>query len=273
MKKAHSKGNRRIADIPVVIFCGGRGSRLKEETEVIPKPLVPIGERPILWHIMKIYYAQGFRRFILLLGYKGEKIKDYFCNYMLYTSDFTLSPHAHSAKAVYHQRPAEDWHITFVETGLNTQTGGRLRQIESYIKTPFFMLTYGDGVGNVDLKKLMGTHRAKKRLVTMTGVFPPSRFGEVLIEKGEVIGFNEKPARTDVLVNSGFYAVDRKIFQSLRDDDSLNFEKDVLPSLAERGQLSVYPHDGYWQCMDTIRDMEVLQSEWEGRTAPWKVWR
>lgn len=273
MKKAHRRGKTKLSDVPVVIFCGGRGSRLKEETEIIPKPLVPIGERPILWHIMKIYHAQGFRRFILLLGYKGEKIKDYFCNYMLYTSDFTLSPQVHSAKATYHRRPAEDWHITFVETGLNTQTGGRLRQVENYIKTPFFMLTYGDGVGNVDLRKLVDSHTAKKRLVTMTGVFPPSRFGEVLLKNGEVVGFNEKPARTDMLVNSGFYAIDRDIFRSLREDDSLNFEKEVLPSLAEKGELAVYPHDGYWQCMDTIRDMEVLQGEWESGNAPWKVWR
>ncbi|MBI4093795.1 glucose-1-phosphate cytidylyltransferase [Candidatus Kaiserbacteria bacterium] len=258
--------------MPVVIFCGGRGSRLKEETEIIPKPLVPIGERPILWHIMKMYYAQGFRRFILLLGYKGDKIKDYFCNYMLYASDFTLSPRAHAAKASFHRRPAEDWHITFVETGLDTQTGGRLRQIESYIKTPFFMLTYGDGVGDIDLKKLIATHREKKKLVTLTGVFPPSRFGEVLLENGDVVGFNEKPARTDVLVNSGFYVVDRSIFTSLRDDNSLNFEKEVLPSLAERRELAVHPHGGYWQCMDTIRDMEVLNAAWASSDAPWKVW-
>src|SRR3989344_5633852 len=170
LKKARKKAKKMdVSDIPVVIFCGGRGTRLKEETEIIPKPLVRIGDRPILWHIMKIYYAQGFRNFVLLLGYKGEKIKEYFSNYMLYTSDLTLSPGKNGAKARFHTKPAENWHITFVETGLDTQTGGRLKKAEKYIKTPVFMLTYGDGVADGDLAKLLKTHRSKKRLRTVSG--------------------------------------------------------------------------------------------------------
>jgi len=259
-------------DIPVVIFCGGRGSRLKEETEVIPKPLVPIGDRPILWHIMKIYYAQGFRHFVLLLGYKGEKIKEYFCNYMLYTSDFTLEPRGSGATAQFHSKPAEDWRITFVETGLDTQTGGRLKKAAKYISGPEFMLTYGDGVANIDLSKLLETHRDKRRMVTMSGVIPPGRFGEVLREKGEVIKFNEKPRQSDVLINGGFFCVDRSIFKELSDDPALEFEKDVLPRLADEKELAVYPHSGYWQCMDTIRDREVLKEEWDTGHAAWKVW-
>ena len=260
------------ADIPVVILCGGRGSRLKEETEVIPKPLVPVGDKPILWHIMKIYYAQGFRDFILLLGYKGSKIKEYFCNYMQYTSDFTLEPTKSGTKARYHSKPAEDWQITFVETGLDTQTSGRLKKAEKYIKTPVFMLTYGDGVADVDLAALLQTHRQKARMATMSGVIPPGRFGEVLREKGDVIAFNEKPKHSESLINGGFFALDRSIFKELPDDDTLSFETHILPQLAKKKQLAVYPHEGFWQCMDTIRDMEHLNAQWGSGKPPWKIW-
>jgi len=273
-RKKASKGPHKggVSDIPVVIFCGGRGTRLKEETEVIPKPLVPIGDKPILWHIMKIYYAQGFRNFILLLGYKGSKIKEYFSNYMLYTSDFTLSPSKNGATARYHTKPEEKWHVTFVETGLDTQTGGRLKKAEKYIDSPVFMLTYGDGVADVDLSKLLATHRSKKRLVTMSGVIPPGRFGEVLRKKGDVIAFNEKPKRSDTLINGGFFAVDKRIFKELSGEQTLEFEKHVLPELAAKRELAVYAHEGYWQCMDTIRDMEHLNREWSEGSPPWKVW-
>jgi glucose-1-phosphate cytidylyltransferase len=260
-------------DIPVVIFCGGRGTRLKEETEVLPKPMVRIGERPILWHIMKIYYAQGFRNFVLLLGYKGEKIKEYFCNYMLHTSDFTLESRKGGTKHTYHSSPSEDWKITFVETGLNTQTGGRLKRAQKYIKSRTFMLTYGDGVADIDLSQLLETHRSKGRVATMSGVIPPGRFGEVLRDEGDIIGFNEKPTRSDVLINGGFFAVDQKVFDELSEDVSLEFEKHVLPELAKQKKLAVYPHGGYWQCMDTVRDMEVLNSEWHSGSAYWKVWQ
>src|SRR5882724_3808615 len=205
-------------DIPVVIFCGGRGTRLKEETELLPKPMVRIGERPILWHIMKIYYAQGLRNFVLLLGYKVEKIKEYFYNYMLHTSDFTLEPKRGGATLTYHSEPTEDWKITFVETGLNTQTGGRLKRAQKYIKAPTFMLTYGDGVADIDLMQLLETHKNKGRVATMSGVIPPGRFGELLRHEGDVIGFNEKPTRSDLLINGGFFAVNKEVFNELSDD-------------------------------------------------------
>src|SRR3989338_156753 len=269
LKRAQKGG---VNDIPVVIFCGGRGTRLKEETEIIPKPLVRIGDRPILWHIMKIYYEQGFRNFVLLLGYKGEKIKEYFINYMLYTSDLTLSPGKNGATARFHSKPAENWHITFVETGLDTQTSGRLKKAEKYIKTPVFMLTYGDGVADVDLAALLQTHRQKARMATMSGVIPPGRFGEVLREKGDVIAFNEKPKHSDALINGGFFSVDRRIFRELSDDPALEFEKHVLPELAKKKELAIYAHEGFWQCMDTIRDMEHLNAQWTSGKPPWKIW-
>ena len=262
-----------VKDIPVVIFCGGRGTRLKEETEIIPKPLVRIGDRPILWHIMKIYYAQGFKNFVLLLGYKGEKIKEYFSNYMLYTSDLTLSPGKNGATARYHSKPAENWHITFVETGLDTQTGGRLKKAEKYIKTPVFMLTYGDGVADVDLAELLKTHHSKKRLVTMSGVIPPGRFGEVLREGGDIIAFNEKPKQSDALINGGFFAIDRRIFNELSGELTHEFEKHMLPELAKKKELAIHAHGGYWQCMDTVRDMEHLNAEWNTDAPAWKIWQ
>jgi glucose-1-phosphate cytidylyltransferase len=258
-------------DISVVIFCGGKGTRLKEETELIPKPMVRIGDKPILWHIMKIYYAQGFRNFILLLGYKGEKIKDYFSNYMLYASDLTLSHDSWGTKANYHKKPAEDWNITFVETGLDTMTGGRLKKIESFIRAPFFMLTYGDGVANVKMDDLLKTHSEKGALVTITGVHPPARFGELHIDDGRVVAFNEKP-KTDALINGGFFVVDRKVFKHIPKGDEINFEMDVLPTLAKNSRMAAHHHADYWQCMDTIRDTEVLNERWTKGNAPWKVW-
>jgi len=221
---------------------------------------------------MKIYHTQGFRNFVLLLGYKGEKIKEYFCNYMLYMSDFTLATGRSGATARYHSKPKENWHITFVETGLDTQTGGRLKKAEKYITSPVFMLTYGDGVADVDLSALLTVHRGKKRLATMSGVIPPGRFGEVLRDKGEVIAFNEKPKQSDTLINGGFFALDRNIFKELSDDPTLEFEKHVLPELAKKKQLAVYAHGGYWQCMDTVRDMELLNAEWNVGNSPWKIW-
>lgn len=265
------------ADIPVVIFCGGRGTRLKEETEFIPKPMVRIGDRPILWHIMKIYYAQGFRRFVLLLGYKGEKIREYINNYALYVNDFTLSHGPTSTKLKYHGKAPEGWQISCIDTGLDTQTGARLKKIARFLKAPTFMLTYGDGVSNVDLHSLLKAHRDKKRLVTITAVHPPVRFGELLIEKGDVMGFYEKPQQTESLtnehlINGGFMAVDSKIFSRMSDNEDLVFEKDVLTHLARDKQLAAVPHRGYWQCMDTVRDMEVLNEAWKSGVAPWKVW-
>lgn len=261
-----------------MILCGGRGTRLKEETEFIPKPMVRIGDRPILWHIMKIYYAQGFRKFVLLLGYKGEKIREYINNYPLYANDFTLKHGASKATLTYHGKAAEGWEISCIDTGLDTQTGGRIKKLEHFIKTPLFMLTYGDGVSDVDLKKLLAEHDKRKSLVTMTAVHPPVRFGEVIMKKdGSVRGFSEKPAHVDsgmkeTLINGGFFVIDSKVFKRMPDDEMLVFEKDVLTKLAKKGELAAVPHHGFWQCMDTIRDTEVLNDAWKGGKAPWKLW-
>lgn len=262
-----------VADIPVLIFCGGRGTRIKEETELIPKPLVKIGGKPILWHIMKIYYAQGFRRFVLLLGYKGEKIKEYIHNYALYTKDFTLKHRPGSAHVKFHGASPESWEVTCIDTGQDTQTAARLKKASAHLgKAPLFMLTYGDGVADVDLDELLKNHRKHKTLVTMTGVRPPARFGEIIMDQGKVVAFDEKPEQTTMLINGGFFAVDPKVFKHIADDDALTFERHVLPELAKKGELSVMPHGGYWQCMDTIRDMELLNTEWNSGQAAWKIW-
>ncbi|MBI5456391.1 glucose-1-phosphate cytidylyltransferase [Candidatus Kaiserbacteria bacterium] len=262
--------------MPVVIFCGGRGTRLKEETEVIPKPMVSVGGKPILWHIMKIYHAQGFRKFILLLGYKGDKIKEYVRNYPLYANDFTLK-HKRKGSTLEQKGVAEDWEITCLDTGLDTQTGGRLKKAKALVKAPFFMLTYGDGVGNIDLSALLDFHKKKGRIATMTAVHPPVRFGEVVFENGDVRAFREKPDpiahRTEHLINGGYFVIDSRIFRRMPDKQDLVFEKDVLTKLADDGELAALPHRGYWQCMDTIRDTEVLNEAWKSGKAPWKVWK
>ena len=260
------------ADMPVVIFCGGRGTRLKEETEVVPKPLVRIGEKPILWHIMKTYYTQGFRRFVLLLGYKGEKIKDYFYRYQINHSNFTIRPQSAAHEIVYHSRPVEDWEITFIDTGEDSQTGARLKRAEWFLGSSPFMLTYGDGVSDVNLGELMALHKQKGFLVTVTGIHPPGRFGEIVVEGNEARSFWEKPQVQSGNINGGFFVVDPGIFKYLNDDSNLNFEKEILPKIAREGQLAVHTHTGYWQCMDTLRDMEFLNDEWRKPRAPWKIW-
>ena len=257
--------------MPVAILCGGRGTRLKEETGIIPKPLVRIGERPIVWHIMKSYYAQGFRRFFLLLGYKGEKIKEYFHDYRPHHSDFTLDFKDATTKMTYHSRPEEEWEVTFIDTGLEAQTGARVKRAESFLKGKPFLLTYGDGVANVDLKSLLSFHQTQGKMVTLTGVHPPGRFGEMEVKGSLIVNFREKP-KTKTYINGGFFVVEPEIFGSLSDDATLNFEKDVLPRLAEKKKLSMYPHEGYWQCMDTIHDMDMLNDEWNSGRAKWKTW-
>ena len=276
MRKKGSSKKLFPRDIPVVIFCGGRGSRLKEETEVIPKPMVPIGEKPILWHIMKIYYTQGFRKFILLLGYKGDQIKEYVNNYSLYANDFTVTHGKRSSRIVHYGRAAETWQITCIDTGLDTQTGGRLKNAAAFINAPLFMLTYGDGVGNVDLKALLSHHSKKGKIATMTAVHPSVRFGEVVFKDEEVTAFREKPDliahRTEHLINGGFFVVDTRIFKRMPDDPKLVFERDVLTKLADDHELAALSHRGYWQCMDTVRDVDVLNEAWRSKNAPWKIW-
>lgn len=256
----------------VVIFCGGLGTRLREETEFRPKPMVPVGERPILWHIMKSYAHYGHREFILCLGYKGEAIKDYFRNYHWNTSDVTLRLGA-KPKIKYHtQHSEEDWTVTMIDTGLNTMTGGRLRRVLPYLKDDTFLLTYGDGVTDSDINGSIKFHRQSKKILTMTAVQPPGRFGDLEIADGKVTAFKEKPERQAGFINGGFFVVDRRIEKYLRPDDGCVFENEPLNQLAAEKQLVAYQHSGFWQCMDTYREQQLLTNLWNSGKAPWKVW-
>ncbi len=261
---------------PVLILCGGIGSRLYEETEFRPKPMLEIGERPILWHIMKLYASHGFRHFILCLGYKGHMIKDFFLNYQAYRSDLTV--HLGNSQPVeYHANHAneEDWHITLVETGLTAQTGARVTKAGRYVQADTFCLTYGDGLGDVDLTALLAFHRQHGKIGTVTGVRPPGRFGELEVDsKGRAIQFNEKPQTTGGIINGGFFVFQREFMsQFLTDRDDLVLEQEPLQRLAKAGELVVYPHQGFWQPMDTYRELKLLNELWNHGKAPWKVWK
>jgi glucose-1-phosphate cytidylyltransferase len=255
----------------VVILCGGLGTRLRGETEFRPKPMVEIGARPILWHIMKIYAHYGFREFVLCLGYKGEQIKQYFLNYEAMTRDVTVRLGA-TPQVVLHGAPAEPWTVTLVDTGASAMTGARVKRAERYVDGDAFMLTYGDGVTDVDLGKLAAFHRGHGRIGTVTGVRPPSRFGELLASGTRVAEFSEKPSISAGYINGGFFVFHRRIFEYLSADDGCVLERDPLERLAKDGQLEMYPHEGYWQCMDTPRDLQHLAEAWERPHPPWKVW-
>ena len=253
--------------IKVVILCGGRGTRLVEETEYRPKPMVRIGPRPILTHIMDIYSGHGFKEFILTLGYKGEMIKDYFLNFDYYTNDFTID--LGKGKVITpHTRRHPDWRITLAETGESTLTGGRIKKVEPYIEEETFMVTYGDGVSDIDIPRLLAHHREMGKLATVTGVRPMTRFGELDVEDGLVKEFREKPQVQAGLINGGFFVFEQGVFDYLSEDVSL--EKEPLENLARDGQLAIYRHDGFWHCMDTYRDMENLNKLWDSGRAPWK---
>lgn len=255
--------------IPVVIFCGGMGTRLREETEYKPKPLVQIGDMPILWHIMKLYAHYGFREFVLCLGYKGTLIKEFFLNYPWMANDVTLHLKGHRQE-IHWTHPPEDWQITFAETGLTTQTGGRLKQIQKYIRSDTFCVTYGDGLSNVDLSALLSFHRAKKKVATLTAIHPMSPFGVIEAKDGLAKTFKEKP-RLEGMINGGFFAFDRKIFDYLQGDEPL--EDRPLRTLAEKGQLAVHEHRDFWMAMDTFKDVERLNKMWADGQRPWVVWK
>lgn len=253
----------------VVILCGGMGTRLREETEYKPKPMVEIGGLPILWHIMKLYATYGYKDFILCLGYKQNYIREYFLNYQFMNNDFTINLHSRE-KIACHNSHDEDWNITLIDTGLCTKKGTRVKMIEPYIKDERFMLTYGDGVGNVDIKALVNHHISQKKIVTFTGVNPISRFATVDTDgTGEIVDWSEKKA-LEGHINAGFFVLERKIFDYLTDDCEL--EEDPLKRLARETQVSMYKHKGFWQCMDTYRDNQLLQGMWERGDAPWKIW-
>lgn len=257
----------------VVILCGGLGTRLREETEVRPKPMLTIGNKPILWHIMKTYSHHGHDQFVLCLGYKGNVIKDFFLNYRAIVSDITVKLN-HASAPTYHDSPLEeDWKVTLAETGEKAMTGARVKRIEKYLDGDDFFLTYGDAVGNVDIKALLAFHRKHGKLATLTGVRPPGRFGELDVKKGLVAEFNEKPQATAGLINGGFFVFKRKVLEQLKRNDDCVLETFLLRRLAKEGQLMCYEHCGFWFPMDTFREYELLNRMWNENQAPWKVWQ
>lgn len=256
----------------VVILCGGLGTRLREETEYRPKPMVPIGGHPILWHIMKSYAAHGFREFVLCLGYKGEVIKDYFRNYLWNTSDVTLQLGRNPRIQYHNNHDEQDWTVTLLETGLETQTGGRLLRALRFIESDTFLFTYGDGVANIDLKALVDSHKSHGALATVTAVRPSGRFGELAMDGQTITAFREKPAQESGYISGGYMVLDRRVAGYLEGGDSCVFERQPMERLAEAGQLKAFLHDGFWQCMDTYREQQLLEKMWLSGKAPWKVW-
>lgn len=254
----------------VAILAGGLGTRLSEETDVKPKPMVAIGGKPILWHIMKTYSAYGFNDFIICLGYKGYLIKEYFANYYLHMSDVTFDLAQNRMEV--HQNHAEPWRITLLDTGTETMTGGRVKRIRDYIGDEPFMLTYGDGVADVDIPALLRFHREKGKLCTVTAVQPQGRFGALRIEPdAQVSSFFEKPAGDSNWVNGGFFVMEPAVFDYIEGDQAM-LEREPLENLAKDGQLVAYHHQGFWQPMDTLRDKNLLEDLWQRQQAPWKVW-
>lgn len=249
-----------------VILCGGLGTRLSEETQIKPKPMVEIGGRPIVWHIMKLYERYGINDFTLALGYKGSVIKDYFMNYHASLSDLTV--HLKSGQIEYSNPTAEDWRLRLIDTGANTMTGGRLLRLKNHLQSGTFMLTYGDGVSNVDITKLISFHKSHGRIATVTAVRPSARFGGMQIGNSQVLQFKEKPQSGEGWINGGFFVFEPEVFEYLENDTTV-FEQSPLEQLAHDEQLMAYEHNGYWQCMDTIRDRDALQLLWDSGDAPW----
>lgn len=256
----------------VVILCGGKGERLREETEFKPKPLIEIGEMPILWHIMKIYSHYGFRDFILLLGYKGHMIKDFFRNFEFRSNDCTLSLRDDARRVSYLKKEnLEDWNITFVDTGLETSTGGRIARIRDFIPDEDFFLTYGDGLSNVNIADLYEYHKKKKKVLTLTGVNPASPFGIIEVEDGLAKSFKEKP-RLDGVINGGFFVCGKAVFKYLSPERECVFEEEPMKKLARERELAVYMHSGFWTAMDTYKQVKVLNEMWISQKAEWKIW-
>ena len=254
----------------VVILAGGFGTRLSEETELKPKPMIEIGGKPILWHIMKIYSYYGFNEFIICLGYKGYLIKEYFYNYYMHLSDVTIDLSTNTQ--LFHNSQAEPWRITLVDTGINTMTGGRIKAIQKYIGNETFMLTYGDGVSNIDINNLIEFHKKNRSYATLTAVQPSGRFGALEMEYNKVLSFKEKPKGDDNYINGGFFVLEPEIFNYIAKGAATVWEKEPLENLAKDNQLMAYPHNDYWQPMDTLRDKRELDKLWDTNTAPWKLW-
>jgi glucose-1-phosphate cytidylyltransferase len=256
----------------VVILAGGMGTRLSEETDLKPKPMAEIGAKPMLWHIMKIYSHYGFNDFVLCLGYKGYMIKEYFANYFLHQADVTIDMKTNKME-IHHQK-AEPWKVTLVDTGLSTMTGGRIQRVQEYIGKNSFMLTYGDGVADIDIKKLVSFHKKHGGLATMTAVQPLGRFGAIVMDdKARVSEFKEKPQGDGAWINGGFFVLQPEIFKYIKGGDTSIWERAPLEGIAADGELSAYKHTGFWKCMDTLRDKIELDNLWKSGKAPWKVWK
>ncbi len=254
----------------VAILAGGLGTRIGEETVARPKPMIEIGGKPILWHIMKHYASFGFNEFVVLLGYKGYLIKEFFANYYLHQSDVTFD--IKTGKMTVHSNESEDWKVTLVETGAETMTGGRVKRAEKYLGEETFMLTYGDGVSNIDLSKLTAFHKAQKKTLTLTAIQPEGRFGVVdIASDNSVARFLEKPRGEGSWINGGFFVCEPSIFKYLKEGDATIFERTPMETLASEKQLAAFKHEGFWKCMDTLRDKQDLESLWATGRAPWKV--
>lgn len=258
----------------VIILCGGKGTRLREETEYRPKPMVPIGNRPILWHIMKTYAHHGHKEFILCLGYKGDMIRDYFRNYLWHTCDSTLTLGRVPAVQFHNSHEEEDWSVTLADTGEDSMTAYRIRLVERYLgEDEEFLLTYGDGVGNIDIPASVQAHRAGGKICTLTAVHPPGRFGELGLEAdGTVDGFNEKPQAEGGFINGGYMVCRRGLFDYLPDDPGMMLEQAPMKKLTQDGELAAYLHEGFWQPMDTFQEFNLLNRMWASGEAPWKIW-
>jgi len=255
----------------LIILAGGFGTRIGERTSVIPKPMIQIGGKPVLWHIMKIYSHYGINEFIICLGYKGEIIKDYFLHYEARNNDFTID--LGNSNVRFHSNHNElDWKVTLVDTGLNTLKGGRLKRVEEYINDDVNLLTYGDGVADINIRNLIAFHKKNKKMVTITGVHPPARFGELITKGDGLLAFEEKPQTSQGIINGGFMVFNRELFNYLTSNEDCDLEIGALEKLAKNGEVAVYKHKGNWACMDHERDLKYLENLWKENKAFWKVW-
>ena len=256
----------------VVLLAGGLGSRISDEVDFKPKPMVEIGEYPILWHIMKIYSAYGFNDFIVCLGYKGYMIKEYFANYFLHCSDITIDIKNKGIEV--HRNISEPWKVTLVDTGQNTMTGGRIKRIKEFVGDETFMLTYGDGLSNVNINQLVAFHKKNGKYATVTAVKPPGKFGSLVLDEksNSAREFTEKPAGDNAWISGGFFVLEPQIFDYIAGDE-ISWEREPLEKLAGEGQVTAYKHSGFWKCMDILRDKKELESLWQSGQAPWKAWK
>ena len=255
----------------VVILAGGFGTRLSEETDIIPKSIVEIGGHPIIWHIMKIYSTYGYNDFVICLGYKGYLIKEYFANFFLHMSDVTFN--LKTGEMILQRSNSEDWKVTLIDTGLNTMTGGRIKRIKKFIGNKTFMLTYGDGVSDVNIEKLVDFHKKNRKYATLTAVQPPGKFGSLSFDNSDKLkNFTEKPAGDGSWINGGFFVLEPEIFDYIEGDNTF-WEREPLENLSKDGQLVAYKHNGFWKCMDTLRDKRELEEMWNSKNPPWKVWK